>query len=273
MGVSPGQQAPGGGDGASSSVASLLVVEDDTGLAAAIHAVLEEEYYAVTVAATGEEAIEVAQREHFDAALVDLLLPGIGGREVCEALRRIEPGMVILVITALGAPDEILAGFEAGADDYLVKPFGLAEMRARLHALLRRGSQTSRRQGPATPTQVGTGRKPEMTPEMTSEVTPETLVLGEIRFEPASGRAWSDAVPIVLRPRQRAVLELLMRRPGLVLTRRTVRDALWGPHANVSDTALDHHLSGLRRALDAAGAACVIETVYGIGWRLRLKDR
>lgn len=247
---SPGDEAP------SPQIAAVLVVEDDPDLAAAISATLSEEHYAVRVAASGEEALEIARREHLDAALVDLLLPGIGGRELCESLRGIDPDIGVLVITALGSPDEVLAGFEAGADDYLVKPFGLAEMRARLHALLRRGARPARLPRRASATRTET----------------EVLALGDLRLDPASGQAWSDAGPIGLRPREIALLELLLRRPGLVLTRKTVRAALWGPDTNVTDAAVDHHLSSLRRALDAARARCVIETVYGIGWRLRERE-
>jgi DNA-binding response OmpR family regulator len=237
-------------EGRERAVARVLVVEDDRELAAAVAATLTDEYYDVSVAGDGEEALELARASAFDAALVDLLLPGLAGSEVCRVLREVSPHTSVLVMTALGSPDDVLRGFESGADDYLVKPFGLAELRARLHAVLRRHGPP-----PSAPSGVGTA---------------VVHSFGGLHLDTESGRVWVRQAEVHLRPRERALLEVLLRSPGLVLTRRTIKAAVWGAGsgAGVADATILYHVSQLRRSLVAAGAGCVIETVYGLGWRL-----
>lgn len=230
--------------------ARVLVVEDDRGLAEAMSASLENEHYHVSVAYDGEDALAQAAIRSFDVVVLDLLLPGIDGYQVCAALRGQCPGIAVLVVSALGSAENILAGFDRGADDYLVKPFGSAELKARLRALVRRGGRV-------------TSARPS---GETEEVT--VLASGMLSLDLGSKRAWYGGVDLGLRPRERDLLEAFLRRPGLVLTRSAIRGTLWGPDSEVSEGAMDQHISQLRRKLSAAGAPAAIETVYCLGWRL-----
>lgn len=259
MPVLTGTTSPTAPGDAGGRAARILVVEDDLELADAVRASLEDERYDVVLAYDGEQALELATTGSFDVVALDLLLPGVDGYEICAALRRVQPGVAVILVTALGAPDDVIRGFETGADDYLVKPFRMTELTARLRALLRRGGDAA-------------AQAPEAMEAM--QVTGETAVLqaGRLRLDLTSQSAWFEGLQLTLRPRERDLLEVFLRRPGLVLTRHTIRIALWGQESRVSDGALDRHLSQLRRKLAAAGAPAVIQTVFKIGWRLRAPE-
>jgi DNA-binding response OmpR family regulator len=234
----------------------VIVVEDDPDLAEVVRASLDDEFFDVTVARDGETALACIEAEVFDVALVDLMLPGLDGYEVCARLHSSQPGVALLIVTALGTSEEILRGLAAGADDYLVKPFGLSELVARIRAILRRrGSARSRDSEPSDATQPV-----------------DFLEVAGIRLEVGSDRAWYASIDLDLRARQHDLLAVFMARPGLVLTRRTIRGALSTPGNPVSDTTVDYHLSQLRKKLQAAGGHRLIETVFGMGWRLRVPD-
>lgn len=236
-------------------VARILVVEDDEHLAGAIRQTLEADGYEVRVALDGGRALAMLAETTFEAVLLDLLLPVADGYEVCASLNAICPRPRVLMITALGEAGDVLRGFDAGADDYLVKPFGLAELRARTRALLRRGD--------------GSPRQPP-------EGVDEPPVIEEAGFvvRISSAGALSPQVlyrgeEVTLGSREQALLAVFLRRPGMVLSRDTIRRALWGPDSEVSDNAVDQRVSELRRALAKGTSSCAIESVHRVGWRFR----
>ena len=237
----------------SGRLARVLVVEDDPDLAEVVRAALDDEFFDVTVAPDGETALAYIEFASFEVALVDLMLPGLDGYEVCARLRSAHPGVALLIVTALGTSEEILRGLTTGADDYLVKPFGLSELVARIRAVLRRGG-SSRMQ---VPQRVQAGG---------------VLEVAGIRLEVDSNQAWLGGVELDLGPRQHELLRVFMTMPGLVLTRRTIRGALSDPEDPISDTTIDYHMSRLRKKLDSAGGHDLIETVFGMGWRLRTAE-
>ncbi len=243
-------------DADSGWLARVLVVEDDTDLAEVVRASLVDEFFDVTVALDGETALGLLASEKFDVALVDLMLPGVDGYEVCTWLRSARPGVALLILTALGTHDSILRGLATGADDYLVKPFGLSELVARIRAVLRRGSAA----------RIKANERAEAT-------GPDAILqVSGIRFDQATDRVTYCGVDLDLGPRQKDMLRAFLSMPGLVLTRRTIRGAMSNPDSIMSDTSIDYHLSQLRKKLEAAGGAGTIETVFGLGWRLLVAD-
>ena len=226
----------------------ILVVEDDEELLSVLGRHLGEEGFVVETARDGEEALALLLERHRDggpspigAVVLDLLLPVLNGREVCHRLRAAGCWVPVVMATAFGELDDRLQGFHEGADDYLVKPFSLAELVVRLRAVMRR------RAG-----------EPE-----------ETIDVGDLRLDVASRRVWRAGVEVLLTPRELSLLELLMRRPGIVLTRDTIVAAVWGRGAGASPNLLDQYVARLRRKLDAPFGRADIETVPRVGYRLK----
>jgi DNA-binding response OmpR family regulator len=225
----------------------VLLIEDEERLASSLAAGLEEEGYTVDVASDGVEGETLAQANAYDALIVDWRLPRRDGKTVVEHLRTDGKSYPILMLTALSDSDHRIEGLDAGADDYLPKPFVFEELLARLRALLRRPPLNQQedvlRRGPLS---VNSKRR-------------------EVRWEGAL---------LNLRPKEFELLELLARRPGEVLSRTVIAERAWGDPFYVSDNAIDVTVSGLRQKLsDAAGAdgtpgAPHIETVRGVGYRL-----
>ena len=200
---------------------------------------LEEEGYQVDLARDGEEGFSLGLVNAYDAAVVDWRLPRRDGRSVIEGLREAGRPFPILMLTALADLDHRIAGLDAGADDYLPKPFSFEELLARLRALLRR---------------------PPLAPQ---EAAPS---LGGLQLDPARRVVLLGGRPLNLRPKEYALLELFMRRPGEVLSRTVIAERVWGDAFYVSENALDVTVSGLRQKLDAT--AVRLETVRGVGYRL-----
>ncbi|MHB1783403.1 MAG: response regulator transcription factor [Acidimicrobiales bacterium] len=226
----------------------ILVVEDDEELLSVLGRHLGEEGFAVEMARDGEEALALLLERHRDggpspigAVVLDLLLPVLNGREVCHRLRAAGCWVPVLMATAFGELDDRLQGFHEGADDYLVKPFSLAELVVRLHAVMRR---------------------------RTGELE-ETIGVGDLRLDVAARRVWRARVEVLLTPRELSLLELLMRRPGIVLTRDTIVVAVWGRGVSVSPNLLEQYVARLRRKLDAPFGRADIETVLRVGYRLK----
>ena len=215
----------------------VLVVEDETKLAALLRQGLRREGMAVDVARTGEEAMVRATATDYDVILLDVMLPGQNGLEVCRALRAREVWSPTLMLTALDEVEDRVNGLESGADDYLVKPFSFLELLARMRALIRRGA-------PPRPTQ---------------------LTVGNLRLDPAARLVWQGDRELSLTPREFAMLELFMRRPGEVLTRFELLEHVWdGSYENRSNV-IEVYIGYLRDKLDRDA----IETVRGVGYRLR----
>jgi two-component system OmpR family response regulator len=218
----------------------ILVVEDEARLAALLRRGLTEEAHAVDLAADGEEALDWVAIGEYDAIVLDVMLPGIDGVEVCRRLRRQRMQTPILLLTARDSIADRVRGLDAGADDYLVKPFAFAELTARLRALARRP--------PATHEPV--------------------LTAGALRLDPAARRVWRDDVEIALPNKEFRILEYLMRHPHRVLTRAMIAEHVWDYDFPNVTNVIDVHIRQLRRLLDDPYPGGQIETVRGAGYRL-----
>jgi two-component system, OmpR family, response regulator len=215
----------------------VLVVEDETKLAALLRQGLRREGMAVDVARSGEEAVVRATATDYDVILLDVMLPGQSGLEVCRDLRAREVWSPTLMLTALDEVDDRVRGLDSGADDYLAKPFSFHELLARMRALIRRGA-------PPRPT---------------------LLTAGNLRLDPAARMVWQGDRELSLTPREFAMLELFMRRPGEVLSRFELLEHVWdGSYENRSNV-IEVYVGYLRDKLDRDA----IETVRGVGYRLR----
>ncbi len=220
----------------------VLVVEDQAKMANLLRRVLEAARYVVDVAADGEEALAKALDVDYDAVVLDVLLPGIDGFDVCRRLRQVEVWAPVLILTALGDVNDRITGLDAGADDYLVKPFAVGELLSRLRALIRRG------------------RPPR----------PTALECGPLTLEPATRLVTWDGTPIELSTREFALLEFLMHHPGDVVQRATIRRHVWGGHMDEgSSNIIDTYVKNLRDKIDRRFGVSTIETVRGVGYRLR----
>ncbi|MDA8072953.1 MAG: response regulator transcription factor [Actinomycetota bacterium] len=228
----------------SSLPAEVLVVEDDHGFAQILRRRLLEEGFGVQVVGDGEAALELLARARFDAVVLDLLLPGVDGFEVCRRIREGRCWVPVVMVTALGGIDDRMQGFELGADDYLVKPFVLEELVARLHVVLRR------RHGSAD----------------------AFLSAGDLRLDLMSRRAFREDVALDLAPKEFDLLELFVRHADIVVTRQTILIAVWGRDAAVSKNVVDQYVAHLRKKIDRPFGRSDLETVYGVGWRLRIPE-
>src|SRR5262245_8373534 len=219
----------------------LLVVEDERGIAGALRQGLGEQGYAVDVAGDGTAGREYALAASYDIILLDILLPGLDGITLLRDLRRRGITTPILLLTARDAIDDRVAGLDAGADDYLVKPFSFSELLARIRALLRRPVlQTANR-----------------------------LTVGCIAMDLAARTVTRSGPEGVLTPREFAVLEYLLRHPGQALSRTQIAERVWSWEFHGDSNIVDVYVGYLRRKLDAAGEPSAIETLRGFGYRLR----
>ena len=220
----------------------ILIVEDDADIAANLYDYLESRGHAVDAAADGLSGLRLAEAGGFDAVVLDLRLPRLDGLNLCRWLREGSGAdTAVLMLTARDTLDDKLAGFDAGADDYLVKPFALAEIEARLLALTRRA------RGP-------TG--------------PRRLCCGDLELDPQTLAVSRAGVAVKLPRKALQLLELFMRAPGRVLRREELERALWG-EARETGEALRAQMHLLRRALAATPGGDPFENVHGIGYRLR----
>ena len=218
----------------------ILVVEDETRLAKLLQAALREEGHGVDVVHSGEDALAWLQPDAHDAVVLDIMLPGLDGLAVCRQVRQRHIQVPILLLTARDAVPDRVAGLDAGADDYLVKPFALTELLARLRALVRRPAGTHA----------------------------PVLEAGTLRLDPATRQAWRGDVPVTLSNKEFRVLEYLMRNAGQVLTRDMIADHVWNYDFAGGTNVIDVHIRSLRRKL-GLGTDDVIETVRGAGYRVR----
>jgi DNA-binding response OmpR family regulator len=220
----------------------LLLVEDDRRLADLVVRLLNGERHVVEHAASGATALDMAGAEGIDAIVLDVGLPDISGLEVARRLRASGSSVPILMLTARDSVSDRVAGLDAGADDYLVKPFAVEELSARVRALGRRG-----RPGTAT---AGL-----------------SLASGPLALDEVSRLVTVDGLRVDLSPREFGLLECLLRHRGHVLTRDQLLDHAWPYDAEVDPAIVDTYVYFLRRKLGPAGAAC-IETVRGVGYRV-----
>ncbi len=219
----------------------LLVVEDEARLARILRRGFEEQGYAVDLADKGPDAVWLATENDYAAVILDVMLPGFDGFEVCRRLRDAERWAPIIMLTARGAFDDRVQGLDLGADDYMVKPFSFAELSARVRALVRRGSQAR----------------------------PNSLDVGTLRLEPSTRRVWRSGTEIFLSPKEYALLELLMRHPGEVVTRTTIIDQVWDFAYSGTFNVIEQYVGYLRRKIDRPFGRQDLETVRGVGYRLK----
>lgn len=220
----------------------ILLVEDNRRLSAALKASLVDAGYAVDAAYDGVEGEELAASTPFDAIVLDVLLPRKDGLAVCRALRVAHVNTPILMLTARDTVQDRVRGLDSGADDYLVKPFALSELLARLRALLRREAPSKE---PA-------------------------LMAGDLRLDPATRDVTRAGQRIELTARLFALLEYLMRHPNQILTREQIEGHLWSYDFEATSNVVDVYVRRLRLRIDDPFAVKMIETVRGVGYRLRV---
>jgi DNA-binding response OmpR family regulator len=218
----------------------ILIVEDDPELARLIHDGLERAGHGVDVVGSAETALGEIRGATYDAIVLDVMLPGIDGFELSRLLRRQAVNVPILLLTARDAVEDRVTGLDAGADDYLVKPFAFPELLARLRALARRP------------------------PEAFEPI----LTIGDLRLDPATRRVWQGETEIEVTRREFAILDYLMRNPGRVLTRAMIVERVWDYDFPNSTNVVDVHVGALRRKLGDPAPGTLIQTVRGVGYRL-----
>jgi two-component system response regulator PrrA len=218
----------------------VLVVDDDEDIRVSLDRGLRLSGFAVRTAADGDAALAAVAADPPDCVVLDVGLPGRDGIAVVETLRADGVGVPVLVLSARSSVDDRVLGLAAGADDYLVKPFALAELVARLRALLRRAP------APA----------------------PSGLTVGRLTVDPARRRAAVDGAPVELTRREFDLLETLTRNAGIVLSRERLLELVWGYDFAVDTNVVDVFVSQLRRKLEAGGAPRLVHTVRGIGFTL-----
>ena len=219
----------------------LLLVEDERRLAQVVRRVLEEEGHIVDTAHDGEEGLAMALEGSHDVIVLDVLLPEMDGIEVCQSLRRNKVDTPVLLLTALDSVQDRVRGLDAGADDYLPKPFAFQELLARLRALGRRKVQARE---------------------------PSELQVDDLTLDMQRRRARRAGRTIELSPKEFSLLEFLMRNPGRVVTRTQILDHLWGYDAAYESNLVDVYVAYLRRKVDRGEERSLIRTVRGIGYAL-----
>ena len=222
----------------------ILIVEDEVKMAGLLRRGLLEEGHAVDVAPDGSEALIRAGATDYDAIVLDVMLPGTDGFQVCRKLRQKGVWSPVVMLTARDAVEDRVAGLDTGADDYLTKPFSFAELLARLRALARRGAVER----------------------------PALLEVGDLRLNPATHEVWRGDAEVQLSVKEFALLEAFMRRPGQVLSRYDLLEHAWDYAYENRSNVVDVYVRYLREKIDRPFGRASIETVRGVGYRLRRED-
>lgn len=238
----------------------MLLAEDDRAIRHALERALTLEGYEVTAVADGVEALAQAHRRRPDVLVLDVMMPGIDGLQVCRVLRAEGDRTPILMLTALVETADRIAGLDAGADDYVVKPFDVEEVFARLRALLRRTSNSG--DAPVKPAPSGSAGNGVR--ESGGLVT-----AAGVRMDVQARRAWRGARELELTRTEFDLLELLVRNAGIVLDHATIYDRIWGYDFGPGSKNLAVYVGYLRRKLDEPAAPALIHTVRGVGYALR----
>jgi two-component system copper resistance phosphate regulon response regulator CusR len=218
----------------------ILVVEDEQKVSTFVKQALEEEGYSVTVAGDGETGFAQAMAHDFDLLILDWLLPGKLGVDVCRTLREKKVRTPVLMLTAMDSVEDRVQGLDAGADDYLIKPFNLDELLARVRALLRRGASTP----------------------------PPILTVFDLTLDPATRRVQRGDRDIELSAREFALLDYLMRNAGRDLSRSMIAEQVWGLDFDYGTNVVDVYINYLRNKIDRGQQRKLIQTVRGVGYRL-----
>jgi two-component system OmpR family response regulator len=218
----------------------ILLVEDELPFARAVRRGLEAEGFVVELASDGSEGLRLASGRPYDAVVLDIMLPGMNGYRVCAAMREAGNWTPVLMLTAKDGELDEAEALDTGADDFLSKPFSFVVLVARLRALARRGRQAR----------------------------PTVLEAGDLKLDPAGHRAWRGSAEIDLTAREFALLELLMRRRGEVLTRREILDEVWDFGFDSDSNIVEVYVGYLRRKVDLPFGRRAIQTVRGVGYRM-----
>jgi two-component system response regulator MprA len=228
----------------------ILVVEDDAAVRDSLARTLRFEGHQVDTAADGMEALDAVREAEPDAMILDVSMPRLDGLRACRLLRADGVVLPILMLTARDSVGDRVAGLDAGADDYLVKPFALQELLARLRALLRRSVLTAP-PGPAEP------------------ANDDRLTFADVRLDPATREVWRGERALRLTRTEFAILEVFLRHPRQVLTRAALFEQVWGYDFGESSNSIHVYLGYLRRKLEAEGESRLLHTVRGVGFALR----
>ena len=211
-------------------------------MAALLNRGFTDEGYAVDVASSGTDGLWMGTENPYDAVVLDVMLPGRDGFEVCRELRSNERWAPIIMLTARDAIDDRVRGLDVGADDYLAKPFSFAELSARVRALIRRGDHAR----------------------------PTTVEVGDLRLDPARHRAWRGSTELPLSPKEMALLELFMRHADEVITRTQILEHVWDFAYDGLSNVVDQYVAYLRKKIDKPFGRHDLQTVRGVGYRLAL---
>ena len=236
---------PAGGYDRRGDAMRILLVEDEPHAAHVLAKGLREQSYAVDVATDGNAAIFQAATNDYDGVILDVMLPEVDGLQVCRTIRESGCKVPILMLTARDAVEARVDGLDAGADDYLVKPYDIRELTARLRALIRRGHQP---------------------------VTPERLVVGALTIDTRRRRVIAHGTEVLLRAKEYALLEFLARHAGDVVTRREISEHVWDEHYDPLSNVVDVYVQRLRRRFDRSGEESIIRTRRGEGYQLVADD-
>lgn len=219
----------------------ILIVEDEQRMAELLRKGLAEEGHVVAVAHNGPDGLALAQQDTFDVIVLDVMLPGLGGCEIARRLRQDRNRTPILMLTARDSTDAVVEGLDAGADDYLTKPFSFEVLLARLRAVSRRGPL----------------------------VQDVTLEVADLTLDPAAHEAIRAGQRLTLTRTEYSLLEFLMRRPGTVVPRNRLIEGVWGHDREIEDNTLDRFVHLLRQKVDGPGRRRLIHTVRGVGYVVR----
>ncbi len=221
----------------------ILLVEDEKNVTAFIKKGLEEEFFTVDAAENGTDGLSMAETNEYDLILLDIMLPGINGIEMCKQLRQKGMKIPILMLTAKDSVSSRVEGLESGADDYLTKPFAFSELLARIKALLRRAAESVKE-----------------------------LSLDDLRMDLLSRRVYRGGKEIILTPKEFSLLEYLLRRKGRVLSRTQIIENIWGFNFDPNSNVVDVHIKYLREKINTGFPKKLINTVRGAGYILKAED-
>jgi DNA-binding response OmpR family regulator len=224
----------------------ILLVEDEPDAARMLAKGLREQSYAVDVAGDGDAAIYQSSITDYDAVVLDVMLPGVDGLQVCRELRKRGCPVPVLMLTARDAVEDRIAGLDCGADDYLAKPFAFGELLARLRAVIRRGA-----------------RPP----------VPEIIQVGDLRLDTAARHVQRRSRPVSLTAREYALLEYLAHHAGAVMSRSDIAEHVWDEHYDPLSNVIDVYIQRLRRKIDIPGQESLVRTRRGEGYQLRTGDQ
>ena len=220
----------------------ILIVEDETRISDFLQRGLRAEGHFCIIANDGETGLSLALEGNFDLILLDLMLPGIQGQEVCQQLRMKRINTPLIILSALDSLDDVIAGLRMGADDYLTKPFSFEELLARIETIMRRSSDITDQE--------------------------QKLKVGSLVFDRQSLRFSVDGIDIKMTPKELAIMELLMTHPDTLFSRERILSNVWGVDMDPLTNVVDVYVGKLRKKIDRDSGSSIIETIRGLGYRL-----